>query len=115
MAVSFSTRKLDGVMVLDLTGRLILGSGDMGVHDRVMEQVAAGERRLVLNLSGVSYIDSSGLGEMARALAAARRGGAELKLSSPTGKVHDLIRVTNLYKIFDVQDTDEAAARAFGG
>ncbi|HZQ91543.1 MAG TPA: STAS domain-containing protein [Terriglobales bacterium] len=113
MSVQFNTRQENGVIVLEVTGRLILGESGSGLYDRVVEHLKRGENKVVLSLGGVSYIDSSGLGEMARALTAVRREGGDIKLSSLTRKVQELVQVTQIYKIFDVRPTDAAALAAF--
>jgi anti-sigma B factor antagonist len=106
-----STRQVDGVTILDLSGRITLGEGSVQLRDAVRDLLAKGSKNILLNLADVNYIDSSGIGELVSAYTTVRNQGGELKLLNLTKKVHDLLQITKLYTVFDVKD-DEASAIA---
>jgi len=109
MSLKSSTRNVDGITVLDLSGRITLGEGSVVLRDTIREILGKGEKKILLNLGDVTYIDSSGIGELVSAFTAVRKEGGELKLLNLTKKVHDLLQITKLYTVFDVKD-DEAEA-----
>jgi anti-sigma B factor antagonist len=109
MSLKSSTRQVDGITILDLSGRITLGEGSVILRDVIREILGKGEKKILLNLGDVTYIDSSGIGELVSAFTAVRKEGGELKLLNLTKKVHDLLQITKLYTVFDVKD-DEAAA-----
>ena len=104
-----SSRQVDGVIIVDLSGRITLGEGSVVLRDTVKELSAQGNKKILLNLGDVTYIDSSGIGELVSAFTSIRNAGGELKLLNLTKKVHDLLQITKLYTVFDILD-DEAAA-----
>ena len=108
-----STRQLNGVMVVDLSGRITLGEGSVVLRDTVRELIGKGEKRILLNLGEVTSIDSSGIGELVSAFTTVRNQGGELKLLNLTKKVHDLLQITKLYTVFDVKDDEVAAVGSF--
>src|SRR5437868_9493097 len=108
-----STRQVDGITVVDLSGRITLGEGSVVLRDTVRDLLAKGEKRLLLNLGDVTYIDSSGIGELVSAFTTVRNQGGELKLLNLTKKVHDLLQITKLYTVFDVKDDETAAIGSF--
>jgi anti-sigma B factor antagonist len=112
VALSMATREVDGVAVVDLTGRITLGEGSVQLRDTVRDLVSKGKKRILLNLAEVDYIDSSGLGELVSAYTTSKNQGATLKLLKLTRKVHDLLQLTKLYTVFDIYD-DEATAIGF--
>lgn len=109
-----TSRQVNGVTIVDLSGRITLGEGSVVLRDTVRELVGKGQKQLLLNLADVNYIDSSGIGELVSAFTTVRREGGDLKLLSLTKKVHDLLQITKLYTVFDVQDDEAAAVAAFG-
>ena len=111
MSVKISTRQVDGVTVLDMSGRITLGEGSVQLRDAVRDLLSKGQKHILLNLGDVTYIDSSGIGELVSAFTTAKNQGGELKLLNLTRKVHDLLQITKLYTVFDVKD-DEASAIA---
>jgi anti-sigma B factor antagonist len=106
-----SSRKVDGVTIVDLSGRITLGEGSVVLRDTVKEISSQGNKKILLNLGDVTYIDSSGIGELVSAYTSVRNAGGELKLLNLTKKVHDLLQITKLYTVFDISD-DEASAIA---
>jgi anti-sigma B factor antagonist len=111
VSMKSSTRELNGVTVVDLSGRITLGEGSVMLRDLVRDLLAKGNKKILLNLGDVTYIDSSGIGELVSAFTTVRNGGGELKLLNLTKKVHDLLQITKLYTVFDIKD-DEASAIA---
>ncbi len=113
MSMKSSTRQVDGITIVDLSGRITLGEGSVLLRDMVRDLVTKGERKILLNLGDVTYIDSSGIGELVSAFTTVRNQGGELKLLNLTKKVHDLLQITKLYTVFDVKDDEAAAVAAF--
>jgi anti-sigma B factor antagonist len=111
VSMKVTTRQVDGITVLDLSGRITLGEGSVQLRDAVRDLLAKGSKLILLNLADVNYIDSSGIGELVSAYTTVRNQGGELKLLNLTKKVHDLLQITKLYTVFDVKD-DEASAIA---
>jgi anti-sigma B factor antagonist len=111
VALTIHSREVDGVTVLDLSGRITLGEGSVQLRDAIRDLISKGSKSILLNLGDVNYIDSSGLGELVSAYTTSKNQGASLKLLKLTKKVHDLLQLTKLYTVFDVYD-DEASAIA---
>jgi anti-sigma B factor antagonist len=104
---------LDGVTVLDLSGRITLGEGSVQLRDAIRDLIAKGQHSILLDLGEVNYIDSSGLGELVSAYTTARNQGAALKLLKLTKKVHDLLQLTKLYTVFEIFDDEASAIASF--
>jgi anti-sigma B factor antagonist len=108
-----SARQVDGVTIIDCSGRITLGEGSVVLRDVVKDLLSKGQKKILLNLGDVNYIDSSGIGELVSAYTTVRNQGGELKLLKLTKKVHDLLQITKLYTVFDVKDEETAAVKAF--
>jgi anti-sigma B factor antagonist len=115
VALAIASREVDGVIVLDLSGRITLGEGSVQLRDAIRDLIAKGQRRILLDLGDVNYIDSSGLGELVSAFTSAKNQGASLKLLKLTKKVHDLLQLTKLYTVFDIYDDEASAIASFNG
>jgi anti-sigma B factor antagonist len=113
MKMTASTRLVGGVTIVDLSGRIVLGEGSAGLRDLVRNLVSEGNKKILLNLSDVNYIDSSGLGELVSAFTSVRKQGGELKLLHLTKRVHDLLQITKLYTVFDITDDEAASVKSF--
>ena len=113
MTMKSSTRQVDGVTIVDLSGRITLGEGSTMLRDIVRDLIAKGNKKILLNLGDVTYIDSSGIGELVSAFTTVRNGGGELKLLNLTKKVHDLLQITKLYTVFDIKDDETQAVQSF--
>ena len=113
MALTIASRELDGVTILDLSGRITLGEGSVQLRDAIRDLIGKGTKSILLNLGNVNYIDSSGLGELVSANTTAKNQGAEVKLLNLTKKVHDLLQLTKLYTVFDVKDDEASAIASF--
>ena len=114
MSIDFSTRQSGDITIVDLKGRITLGEGSATVRDTVHDLLTKGQKRILLNLGNVNYIDSSGIGELVSAFTAARKHGGELKLLNLTKKIHDLLQITKLYTVFDVKEDEALALESFG-
>lgn len=113
MSMKVSNRQVDGITVVDMSGRITLGEGSVVLRDTVRDLVTKGQKKILLNLGDVTYIDSSGIGELVSAFTAVRREGGELKLLNLTKKVHDLLQITKLYTVFDIKDDEATAIQSF--
>jgi anti-sigma B factor antagonist len=113
MSMKVATRQVDGVTILDLSGRITLGEGSVTLRDAVHDAVAKGSKHILLNLENISYIDSSGIGELVSAFTSVKNSGGELKLLNLTKKVQDLLQITKLYTVFDIWDNEASAVTAF--
>lgn len=113
MNLKVSTRQVDGVSIVDCSGRITLGEGSIVLRDTVKDLLSKGQKKILLNLGDVNYIDSSGIGELVSAYTTAKNQGGELKLLKLTKKVHDLLQITKLYTVFDVKDDETAAVKSF--
>jgi anti-sigma B factor antagonist len=108
-----SSRQVDGITIVDLSGRITLGEGSVVLRDLVRDMIAKGQKKILLNLGDVTYIDSSGIGELVSAYTTVRNQAGDLKLLNLTKKVHDLLQITKLYTVFDVKDDEATAIAAF--
>lgn len=113
MNLKIDTRQIDGVTVVDVTGRIVLGEETAFFRQTIRDTLARGDRKILLNLGGVPYIDSAGIGELAAAFMAVRREGGELKLLNLTKKVHDVVQIVKLGSIFEICNSETAALQAF--
>lgn len=106
-------RQVDGIIVVDMSGRITLGEGCTQLRELVREQLGKGTKHLLLNLADITYIDSSGIGELVSGFTTASNQGGKLKLLNLTKKVHDLLQITKLYTVFDVYDDEAKAITSF--
>ena len=113
MALTIASREVDGVVILDLSGRITLGEGSVQLRDAVRGLISKGQKSILLNMAEVNYIDSSGLGELVSAFTSAKNQQAEVKLLKLTKKVHDLLQLTKLYTVFDIKDDEAGAIASF--
>ena len=111
MSVNLRTRKTEGIVVVDLSGKLTIGEPVLLLRETLRTHVNEGERKFILNLGEVSYIDSSGLGELVSSYTTIRNKGGDVKLLKLTSKTRDLLQMTKLLTVFDVYE-DEAQAIA---
>lgn len=113
MSVKLSTRQVGDVTVVDVAGRITLGEGSSALRDLLRELVGKGQKKILLNLGEVSYIDSSGIGELVSGFTTVTNNGGEMKLLNLNKRVKDLLQITKLYTVFDVHDEEAHAIRAF--
>jgi anti-sigma B factor antagonist len=114
VALKISNRQVDGVGVVELAGRIVLGEESNAMREQIKGMLAAGQKKIVLNLNDVTYIDSAGLGALVAAHHSARTQGASLKLAHLGAKFQEILQVTKLLTVFEVHDTEAAAIRSFG-
>lgn len=98
---------------MDLSGRITLGEGSVVLRDVVRDLLSKDKKKILANLADVSYIDSSGIGELVSAFTTVKNQGGELKLLNLTKKVHDLLQITKLYTVFDVKEDEATAIKSF--
>jgi anti-anti-sigma factor len=111
--MQLSTRKRDDVTIIDLKGKITIGAGDLELRNAVTQAVNDGAKKLLINLSDVTTIDSSGVGELVSSYTTAKNRGVQLKLVNLPAKVQDVLTVTQLITVFDVYDTEDEAVRSF--
>ncbi|MGP0074751.1 MAG: STAS domain-containing protein [Bryobacteraceae bacterium] len=113
MSVKMSSRQVGDVTVVDATGRITLGEGASVFRDMIRDLAAKGNKKILVNLADVSYIDSSGIGEMVSSFTTVTNHGGQLKLLSLTKRVKDLLQITKLYTVFEVFEDESSAVRSF--
>lgn len=113
MQLKLSTRTIDGVMVVDCSGRIIFGEESAELRDLVKKLIPE-NKKILLNLGGVNYIDSGGLGTLVAIYTTARNAGVSVKLANLTQRVGDLLQVTKLLTVFEVYDSEGKALQSFG-
>jgi len=110
-----TARQVGGVTVLDISGRITVGEGNVILREIVRDLAAKGAKAIVLNLSEVQYVDSSGVGELVKAHTTIRNQGGQLKLTNLNKRVHDLLELTRLSAVFDIQKDETSAIKSFAG
>lgn len=113
MALRMTDRDVNGITVLDIEGRIVLGEESNSFRERVKSLLAAGKKKIVLNMATVSYIDSAGLGTLVATFHSARSQGATLKLANLGTKFKEVLQVTKLMTVFDTYDNEAAAVQSF--
>ena len=112
MQLSLNTRTVDGILVVDCHGRIVFGEESAMLRDTIRKLIAE-NKRIVMNLSGVNYIDSGGLGTLVSLYTTAHNSGGSIKLCNLTQRVGDLLQVTKLVTIFEVYDSEDQAIESF--
>lgn len=113
MALKLTNREVNGVSVVALEGRIVLGEESNALREKVKSLLAGGKKNIVLNMDNVTYIDSAGLGTLVASHHSAKTQGAALKLSNLGSKFQEVLQVTKLLTVFDVYDSETAAVRSF--
>jgi anti-sigma B factor antagonist len=113
MSVKLTVRQVGDVTVIDASGKITLGEGASALRDELRELVKKEQKNILLNLSDVTYIDSSGIGELVSAYTSITNQGGRLKLLGLTNRVKDLLQITKLYTVFDVHEDESHAVRSF--
>jgi anti-sigma B factor antagonist len=111
--MTVSERSVDNVTILDVSGNVTLNDGAEQVRDKVRSVLQQGQKQVLVNLAGVSYMDSAGLGELVQAYSTVAKQGGKLKLVSPTKRLRDLLVITKLATVFDSFDDEAAAVASF--
>ena len=113
VALKISQREVDGVTVVALDGRIVLGEESTALREKIKSLLAEGKKKIVLNMAEIKYIDSAGLGTLVAAHLSAKNQGASVRLCHLGKKFHDVMQVTKLLTVFDVYDTEAAAVSSF--
>jgi anti-sigma B factor antagonist len=113
VSVKLSTRQVGDVTVMDVAGRITLGEGSSTLRDALRGLVGKNQKKILLNLGEVSYIDSSGIGELVSGFTTVTNSGGNLKLLNLNKRVKDLLQITKLYTVFDVHEDEASAIRSF--
>lgn len=111
--LNISNRKSGSVTIVDLAGKIALGESNRALHEAIRALTSAGEKNILLNLSNVTVIDSSGLGELVASYASVERNGGSLKLTNLSDRFIELITITKLYTVFDIFDNEADALASF--
>ncbi len=114
MALTAKTRRVGNVAIVDLSGKVTLGENTGILRDELRSVLAQGNKNIVLNMAGVSYVDSAGLGELVGAYTTATNQGGSVKLLHLQGKMKDLMQITKLHTIFPSFEDEQAAVASFG-
>ena len=113
MSVKLNTRQVGDVSVVDVAGRITLGEGSSALRDALRDMINKNQKKILLNLGEVNYIDSSGIGELVSGFTTVTNSGGQLKLLNLNKRVRDLLQITKLYTVFDVHEDEAHAIRAF--
>jgi len=111
--LNISERQAGDVTVLDLGGRITIGEGSVTLRSAIKRLIEEGKKKILLNLGRVSYVDSSGIGELVSSFTTINREGGQLKLLNLSQKIQDLMTITKLHTVFDVYDDETAALNSF--
>jgi anti-sigma B factor antagonist len=113
VSVKLTTRQVGNVSVIDVEGRITLGEGSSALREALRDLVTKKQMQILLNLGDVSYIDSSGIGELVSGYTTVSNSGGQLKLLNLNKRVKDLLQITKLYTVFEVHEDEAAAIRSF--
>ena len=111
--VDIRERQAGDVIILDMNGKITIGEGSVAVRSAIRRLLEGGKKKILLNLAGVNYIDSSGIGELVSSYSTISRDDGQLKLLNLTQKIRDLLAITKLLTVFDVYDDEQAALNSF--
>lgn len=113
MSIRMTNSEVDGVSVVELDGRIVLGEESNSLREKIKSLIAEGKKKIVLNMANIKYIDSAGLGTLVAAHLSAKTQGASVRLCHLGNKFHEVLQMTKLLTIFDVYDTEAAAVSSF--
>jgi len=113
MSLKITSSEVDGVVLVALSGRIILGEESTALREKLKSLVAAGKQKIVLNMAEIGYIDSAGLGALVAAHLSAKNAGGSIRLCNLGDKFHEVLQLTKLLTVFDVYDTEAAAVASF--
>ena len=112
-SLQIKDRQAGDVTILDLSGKITIGEGSVQLREAVKRMLDEGKKKLLLNLGDVSYVDSSGIGELVSSYTTTGNNGGQLKLLNQTKKIHDLLTITKLVTVFETHDNEETAVASF--
>ena len=113
MQLEIRERTVDDVTILEMTGKITIGDGSVQLRDAVSRLLDAGRNRIILNLGGVTYVDSSGIGELVSRFTTTKNSGGKLKLLNLTKKIKDLLMITKLLTVFEIYEDEQTALESF--
>jgi len=113
MSLKITSSEVDGVSLVALSGRIVLGEESTALREKLKGLIAAGKKKIVLNMAEIGYIDSAGLGSLVAAHLSAQNAGGSIRLSNLGDKFHEVLQLTKLLTVFDVYDTEAAAVASF--
>ncbi|HWY08673.1 MAG TPA: STAS domain-containing protein [Candidatus Acidoferrales bacterium] len=113
MSLKMTTSEVEGVSLVTLNGRIVLGEESNALREKLKSLIAGGKKKIVLNMAEIDYIDSSGLGALVAAHLSAKNGGGSMRLCNLGNKFHEVMQLTKLLTVFDVYDTEASAVRSF--
>lgn len=111
--ITISERQAGDVSILDLSGKVTIGEGSVALRNAIRRMLGEGKSKILLNLGGVGYVDSSGIGELVSSFTAVNKEGGSLKLLNLTQKIQDLLAITKLLTVFDVYDSEAEALASY--
>jgi anti-sigma B factor antagonist len=111
--LNINERQAGDVTVLDMSGKITIGEGSVSLRAAIRRLLEEGKKRILLNLAGISYVDSSGIGELVSSYTAINKEGGQLKLLNLTQKIQDLLTITKLLTVFDVYENEADALNSF--
>jgi anti-sigma B factor antagonist len=111
--LNINERQAGDVTVLDMSGKITIGEGSVALRAAIRRLLEESKKRILLNLAGISYVDSSGIGELVSSYTAINKEGGQLKLLNLTQKIQDLLTITKLLTVFDVYDSEADALNSF--
>jgi anti-sigma B factor antagonist len=111
--LNISERQAGDVTILDMSGKITIGEGSVALRTAIRRLLEEGKKKILLNLAGVGYIDSSGIGELVSSYTAINKDGGQLKLLNLTQKLQDLLTITKLLTVFDVYESEAEALESF--
>lgn len=111
--LNISERQAGDITILDMDGKVTIGEGSVALRSKIRELLGAGKSKILLNLGGVGYVDSSGIGELVSSFTAVKKEGGSLKLLNLTQKIQDLLAITKLLTVFDVFDNEGDALSSY--
>ncbi len=111
--MSIPSRQRDGVTILEPKGKITIGIGDVALRNAVHDALNGGSKQILINLSGVTTMDSSGIGELVSTYTTVTNRGGKLKLLHLPPKIQDIMQVTQLITVFEVFDDEDEAVRSF--
>ena len=111
--LSLKERQAGDVTIIDLSGKITIGEGSVQLREAVRKLLEDGKKKLLLNLGDVSYVDSSGIGELVSSYTTTNNNGGQLKLLNLTGKIKDLLLITKLLTVFETHDNEQTAVSSF--
>jgi len=111
--ITITERQAGDVTILDLSGKVTIGEGSVALRTTIRRLLGEGKNKILLNLGGVGYIDSSGIGELVSSYTAIGKDGGQLKLLNLTQKLQDLLTITKLLTVFDVYESEADALNSF--